>query len=283
MPEITIISDLHLEFCDPCNLPGGDLLLMAGDIFSAFPLQPEKQDADSRGARRRAIAFCHQQLSKYERVLYIMGNHEHYRFLFEETAAFLRTFLAEHAPHVQLLDDEAVELNGVTFLGTTLWGRCGFGTADEYRVANDMRDFTAIRTEMPPPPGMALLEGRRTFRPSDAFAAHEKALAFLEASVPADKPVVLMTHHGPSFMSAHGHEYGTPYLDSAYCANLVDFFYQHPNIQMAIHGHTHHREHYRIAQTLVVANPRGYYPYERISKNFDPLAVDVSWQDLLKT
>lgn len=162
-----------------------------------------------------------------------------------------------------------------------MWGICGVGTADEYLVANGMRDFTAIRTKLPYPgkdwpfdvdPETGLLARSRTFQPFDANREHEAALAFLRRSIPADKPVVLLTHHAPSFQSCHGAEYGTTYLDTAYGANLVDIFFAHPNIKFAVHGHTHHREWYQINQTWIVANPRGYYPHERVSKDFDPLS-----------
>src|SRR5688572_22842752 len=117
----SIVSDLHLEMCDPCHLPGGDILLLAGDNFGAAVLHPRKNDADSRSARRRQIAFAKHQLSKYQIGYAVLGNHEHYGHLFEETAAVIREFFAEHAPHIHLLDNGLAELDGVAILGCTLW------------------------------------------------------------------------------------------------------------------------------------------------------------------
>src|ERR1700741_3729700 len=40
--RISIMSDLHLEFADLSGLPGGDTLLLAGDIFTAAPMQERR-------------------------------------------------------------------------------------------------------------------------------------------------------------------------------------------------------------------------------------------------
>lgn len=279
--KITSISDLHLEMCISTDLPGGDLLLMAGDIFSAFPFLAGKNDADSRKVRKRTEIFCREQLSKYARVLYVKGNHEAYRATFEDVTPILRAALGDFAPNVQLLDDEAVEIDGIVFLGTTLWAKCGVGTAEEYRIANVMRDFSAIRVKAEAGDARADRWGMRAFQPADAAEEHTKALAFLERAIPADKPAVLLTHHAPTFLSGHGVEMGSAYLDDAYCANLFDIFARHPNIKLAVHGHTHIPERYRVEQALVLSNPRGYFPYERRAKFFEPSAADITLEELL--
>ena len=40
MSVVSVMSDLHLEFAD-IELPGGDILLLPGDIFLAASLKPE--------------------------------------------------------------------------------------------------------------------------------------------------------------------------------------------------------------------------------------------------
>lgn len=254
---------------------------MAGDMFAADYLLPNKNDADSRGARNRAAKFCQNQLSKYGQVLYVMGNHEHYRGIFENTAGILRGFLAEHAPNTTLLDDEVIEIDGVRFLGTTLWASCGVpDPVKQWDIAGYMRDFRVIRTTASTGLDVRMDKGTRAFRPEDANAAHEKAKQFLADNVKSSLPTVLLMHHAPSYESAHGASYGEPNLDDAYCSNLVDFILAHDNIKRAIHGHTHHRENYRIGNALVVANPRGYFPRERISRSFDPSAYDFELDTL---
>lgn len=283
--KISIISDFHLEMCISTPLPGGDLLLMAGDMFSAHSVAPHRTDADGRKVRSRSLTFCATQLSKYAKVFYVLGNHEHYFGTFETTAAELERFL-EPFPNITLLDKEVAEVEGVRILGTTLWSRCGIGRpgAMDRRIGNAMNDFRLIKTTHAPPDKMTLdRKGQRVFQPVDANREHQSALTFLkrELKTGGETPTILLTHHAPSFKSAHGHEYGSEYLDDAYCANLEKLITDHPNIRLAVHGHTHHREHYRIGRTLVKANARGYFPEERSSRGFDPSEGDLEFEDLI--
>ena len=255
---------------------------MAGDIFSADFIRPWRTDKEARRARQRAETFVTTQLRKYERVLYVMGNHEHWGEFVEDSAVRLKLFLENYAPNTRLLDNEKEEIDGVVFMGTTLWANCGFGTAEEWLINNGMRDFSRIRTRHPPlsPHALHRESGHRAFQPSDAHRLHQQNKQWLLDSTPKDRPVVLITHHAPSFKSGHGVEYNTAYLDDAYCGNLVDYLLEHPNIKLAVHGHTHHPEHYRIGETLVISNPRGYFPDEQISRHFDPQAEDIATEEI---
>ena len=246
---------------------------MAGDIFSAFPLRAFRTDAESRKEHKRFERFCRTELSKYQHVLYVMGNHEYWRDYMPDVPGLLRDFLAEHAPHVRLLDNEATQIGGVHFVGTTLWADHGSGGPDELLIRRGYNDFNRIWV---PSQCEFARKGRRRALPHDLKALHQAAIAFLHQTIPGlGEPVVLITHHAPSWQSAHGHDYGTPYLDPCYCSNQVDFILQNPHIKLAIHGHTHHRENYQIGDTKILSNPRGYYPIERIARWFDPAAADL--------
>jgi hypothetical protein len=62
--KISIMSDLHLEFAPLSGLPGGDVLILAGDIWLVRDMRPEKNDAGSRSRRKRYVKFCREELSK---------------------------------------------------------------------------------------------------------------------------------------------------------------------------------------------------------------------------
>jgi hypothetical protein len=106
-----------------------DVVILAGDIS-----RPER-------AAPWALAFD-------KPVIYVIGNHEFYgSSLPEVKAAFHRLF---DGTHVHLLDDSAVELGGVRFLGSTLWTDFlahgeGERQAEAMRATSEY-DFKRVRT-----------------------------------------------------------------------------------------------------------------------------------------
>ena len=84
--KIQLISDCHLNWAD-LELPGGDLLIAAGDIMEAGHLRladntrkPEFVEIANRYRR-----FIKEEFSKYKDVIYILGNHEHYNNAYQDT------------------------------------------------------------------------------------------------------------------------------------------------------------------------------------------------------
>ena len=65
-------------------------------------------------------------------VLYVLGNHEFYGSSIDGAAAELKRLCA--GTHVHVLDDSEIVIDGVRFLGTTLWTDFMlFGDGDERR------------------------------------------------------------------------------------------------------------------------------------------------------
>jgi predicted phosphodiesterase len=63
--NITLLSDLHLEFNNPVQPGEGEVLVLAGDITTVDTV---KKDA----------AFFKSASDNYDLVIYIPGNHEYY-------------------------------------------------------------------------------------------------------------------------------------------------------------------------------------------------------------
>ena len=110
--KLNILSDLHLGVAGmerPRN--AADVVILAGDIA-----RPE------RGAEF-ALGFD-------KPVLYVPGNHEFYGSSFRATVAELKARCA--GSHVHVLDDDEIVIDGVRFLGSTLWTDFNlFGTGSE--------------------------------------------------------------------------------------------------------------------------------------------------------
>ena len=128
--HVNVISDLHLEFGD-LELPGGDVLILSGDIAESRTLRKYKYDplnlmTEEGNPKRldRAARFFQEECAKYRQVIYVMGNHEHYHGKYTKT---WHELIAEMPDNVEVLEDQHIEIDGVLFLGATLWTDCNKG------------------------------------------------------------------------------------------------------------------------------------------------------------
>jgi predicted phosphodiesterase len=199
-------------------------------------------------------------------VVYVAGNHEFYGGSLEATVAELRR-LAASTP-VRILDNEALVIDGVRFLGSTLWTDFmlrgpGAPKAAAMREAERLiRDFQRIEA----------------FTPEHSARLFQRNAAWLERMLrePHEGPTVVVTHHAPSPMSIHPRFAGS-LLNNCFVSDaerLVDG----RRCALWIHGHTHDSFDYRLNGARVLCNPRGYAK-NGVNENrvFDPaLVVDLA-------
>jgi len=249
--KLHILSDLHLSVC-PMERPQAeaDMVILAGDIS-----RPAE-------AAQWAAGFG-------KPVLYVPGNHEFYGGSIDGTLAQLR----EHCGRagVRLLDREACVIDGVRFLGATLWTDFRlFADATQQELAQQgamrfMRDFSRIRLRESED---ALLT------PESSAELHAGYLAWLRARLdePHAGPTVVITHHAPSTRSIAARFAGSP-INAGFVTDLESLMGRE-RVALWIHGHTHDSFDYELNGTRVVCNPRGYAKGE-VNENraFDPLKV----------
>lgn len=247
--KLHILSDLHLGVgaLEPPRTDA-DLVVLAGDI-----------------ARPAAAVAWAQRFGKP--VLYVLGNHEFYGGSLDGTVAEFRRLCAGTA--VRLLDDEAVVIDGVRFLGSTLWSDFRlFATEQERQQAIEMaqqlvRDFSRIRRRE---------DGEALFTPDDAAARFARHAAWLDRQLDAPHagPTVVITHHAPSCQSIHPRFTGSP-LNACFVSD-ADHLLRDRRAALWIHGHTHDSFDYRVHGTRVLCNSRGYAK-DGVNENarFDPL------------
>jgi hypothetical protein len=249
-------------------MPEGDVLILAGDITLIGALDPE-DDLYDPGAvvRERTLDFLEQCRHGFERIFYLIGNHEPYHYDLTRTPNSIRRWLSG----VELLENRAVALTGdVILVGGTLWTDMNKGR-DAIPVGSAMNDFRIIRIadEDDPQGGQT-----RLFRPRDAMAMFEKTKRCIAetASANPDKTIVVATHHAPSVQGLNvEHTRGSATsIDAAYYSDLHAFIEGLPNIKWWLHGHTHLQKAYRIGQCHVLSNARGYIGHERCADAFDP-------------
>ncbi|KAB2919980.1 MAG: hypothetical protein F9K29_03750 [Hyphomicrobiaceae bacterium] len=248
------LSDLHLETQDFARrLPGGDVLIIAGDLCHARCLDPARTDKYSIDQRARVMRFIDEARRNFAHVLMIPGNHEHYDGVFEDTVRLLR----RHLPGVTVLDDETTEIDGVRFFGSTLWSDFDGGSeACMNGVRRRMGEFFFVKTRSRDSEGN---ETFAKFRPENAFAAHEKAWSALIGAVTeqAGEPTIVITHHAPSLQGLNPKFKGNG-LHGAYASALDDKIAALSGVPVWVHGHTHIARTYRIGATSVRSNALGF-------------------------
>jgi predicted phosphodiesterase len=248
--RIHVLSDLHLEFA-PFTPPSvdADVVVLAGDVHPGL-----------RGLAWAAVQWPDRP------VVLVPGNHEFYGHTYQALVRKLEARAASLSPHVHVLSDRAVVVDGVRFLGATLWtdfALLGAAPVGMAAAQTEMSDFRRIRVE--PRYGKA--------RPTDAVLWHHRSTRWLRERLhePHAGPTVVVTHHAPSRRSLNP-LYSDP-VASAYASNL-DALVEESRVPLWVHGHTHHCVDYRLGTTRVLSNQRGY-PDEPVG-GFDPaLVVDV--------
>ena len=230
--KIHILSDLHQEFAEYFPAPvNADVVILAGDTHKGL----------------NGIKWA-QKVFASTPVIYIAGNHEYYGKNFRGNLQHMRETAQDS--NVYFLENEAIKLGDITFLGTTLWTDLNFHgnrPLAEASVVQEMNDYKAIRME----------PKYRKLRPQDTMGMFKEAKTWLEktiAGTPGKK--VVITHHGVSHQSV-APEFLNHTCQPAYTSELTPFILDNP-VNLWIHGHTHKVFDYTIGTTRVITNPRGY-------------------------
>jgi len=238
--KLKIYSDLHTEFQRGSYptfwLPevheddNDTVLILAGDI--------------DLGAW--SVAYASELSDRFYEVILVLGNHD----LWMEN---IHTFYTEagrliNKPNVRILQNEAITIDGVEFLGTTLW--TDINSKDPFSVWNAPKvmvpDFENIRF------------GPDNTRLTSSIWLQENDIArdFLKKTISPAKTQVVITHHAPSFSCATGNPHSGDSNDCYFYNGGMDDLVADAGYW--IFGHTHHKFDQYLGDTRVISNPRGY-------------------------
>ncbi|MBZ9763308.1 metallophosphoesterase [Mesorhizobium sp. CA8] len=251
--KIWLFSDLHLEVADlrePLVIPDADVCIVAGDLCRA--------PAD--GVRWLAKHVAHAMTC-----IYVAGNHEFYKGAIKEGLEAGHSAAAGF-PNIHFLEKEMVIVDGVRFIGATLWtdyrieGRPQVAMFHARQRMNDYRKIAARRNPW------------ERFVPATAYRLHQQSRLFIDSSLRADPTkTVVVTHHLPHASSIPPRLKGD-LLNAAYASDLCSVI-EVGKPALWVHGHTHDSCDYTVGDTRIVCNPRGY---DGENANFDPcLTVQV--------
>jgi Icc-related predicted phosphoesterase len=261
MTKFHYASDLHIEFALPkAEDVTGENLILAGDILTLVSLNPIMNDAGNRKRRDRFNLFFDHAHENFKRVFFVTGNHESYNF----DIAAESDYIAKYLPGVIHLNNSSYEFDdGTVILGGALWTDMNRNNPiDHAAVGAGMNDFKIIyNTEKSP---------FSVFSTYDAYVRHQETLKFLteETEKYKDRKCVVVTHHAPSRQGLNPHHSGHGAIDAGYYSDLEEFILDRPQIKTWVHGHTHIQKQYKIGETNVLSNARGYEGYEACADRF---------------
>lgn len=248
--KLHILSDLHLEFSNfspPAT--DADVVILAGDI-----------DLNTKGVKWAIETFKGP-------VIFVPGNHEFYGGSLGRTLTKVSELAKDSNVHV--LDRESIVIDGVRFIGTTLWTDfrlTGNQPLAQLDALKRMFDYKMIRKSY-----------IQKIKPDDILQQHAQARFYVEQKLEEyfSGKTVVVSHHAPSELSIHRrYRDRTDHLNAAYASRL-DHLMGGELVALWVHGHTHDSFDYDIYGTRVVCNPRGYVPDEP-NQEFDPgLVVEI--------
>jgi Icc-related predicted phosphoesterase len=264
--KLLVLSDLHRDFrpFEPIHQgrridEAADVVVLAGDI-----------DEGTRGLRWAREAFPHKP------IVYVAGNHEfygkHWTRLLDGMREVARTL------EIHFLEDQAVEIGGIRFLGCTLWTDFDLNGPLFRRLSMSaarecMNDYQRIRVDRIPE--MVWVRSK-VLIPQLTALRHRASREWLQGELGRGDPArkVVVTHHAPHPVSVEARHHGDD-LTPAYASDLSALMGQSA---LWIHGHMHHSVDAVVDVTRIVCNPRGYGYKDGTFENgrFEPeFVVDV--------
>jgi predicted phosphodiesterase len=258
--KLQLHSDLHLE---GFSAPVPDLfnayiipeknawLVLAGDIFSGKHFD-------------RLTEFLTICTDKFEKVLYVLGNHEAYGTSLQAVDEYHDKLAFSNLWHTGITDVKVfTEHPEFKFILGTFWADGGKQPLDSLAVYEGLNDFKKID------------DFASKFSVRDMKRLHEKQQTLFDIALSAGtKKNVCITHHLPSRELVHprfkhwGDGINGGFAsDSDHLIEKADFW---------LHGHTHDRIETALHGCKIYCNPTGYVSeYRNATIGGRPMIIDL--------
>ena len=244
--KIRLLSDLHTEFrlpyktADFAEYRGEDVLVLAGDIASGSTNVMD------------VIKFFKAQ--GFPNIVYVPGNHEYYGGNFTEFNEKMQD-KCNRCANVYYLNPGQVEIDGVLFVGGTLWTNFADSPVSQWHAKRSINDFRVIKN----------------FDVSVAYDTYYQHVDFIKTAYEArnNRKVVVVTHFLPARECIAPRWQGPDLLNDYFANNLGEYISGMSDTTW-LFGHTHDATSIELGTTRVIANPHGYYGAVDDGAGFDP-------------
>lgn len=251
--KICYMSDVHAErlWKVPGWLPQlppiADVLILAGDISVG-------EDLINVVARIRSVLVT-------TTIIVIGGNHEFYG---ENRKSLLEKYRSafDGRGGVYFLENSKVEINGITFIGATLWSDLSYPVPGKTTFEiiewsdENVGDFVRI-----------MEDDYRKFNAKLMISLCDESKSEIERMLKSSEPskTVVITHFPPHFELANKNykvSDGTPFF-FADCSELIN---KHKPAYW-VYGHNHMSSSIKIDSTWFLSNQIGYFGVKDVTNN----------------
>lgn len=282
LTDIKVFSDLHLDFDYNAKIkknqfkPEIDLwkpisldndknttLILAGDIWHS-----------KKGFNFMNYSWYKEICKNYKYVILVLGNHDYWGGnLNTELKKIKEEIENQKINNLFVLNNDFIDFNNFRVLGTTLW--LDFNNKN----SNVLNIYNAISSDK-----KYIRVGNNFSKIKDfnIFNEHVAARNFLKNNLSQEKENFIITHHPPTINALNDNDIDTinnkKHLISLnqknfndYYSLFLDFNYMEDfilnnNISYWIYGHSHECKNYKIGNTNLINNSRGYVG---MNSNFD--------------
>lgn len=255
--KLWIWSDVHVEqqpigFPSREQAPECDAIVIAGDLNSA-PNMPFMTE------------FL---IDRYDKpIIYAPGNHEFYRAAGERDRSLdsdrraikaIELMSRDWPQRFYCLDEDELVIDGVRFIGATLWVDFQMNLPTQSALPQRMREAHTMLNDF-----------RMIYMPDGEHLTSERMLELHRSSAAyiRDKltekfkgSTVVLTHHMPHPACTppiYANETGN-YLFACGPGAFDDILHSEFGPELWICGHTHHAFDIRVGRSRIVCNPHGY-------------------------
>lgn len=223
MTEVYIASDLHIDVQMDLgdslidSFPVADIGVFAGDL------------CEVRYLKDTLTKLC----EAFPQVIYVPGNHEYYHSTWSNVEKVISD-AANKLGNLHWLHDSKIKVDGINFIGSTLWFPNSRAVLKNKSRLNDFRFIREFEPEV-----------------YNRFAA---SVEYFKNNIEDGDWVV--THHSPSHQSVPLRFKGSEI--NCFFANHLEYLIYKNRPAKWIHGHHHNNCDYMLGPTHVYCNPHGY-------------------------
>lgn len=282
-------SDLHLEFLEDVKIVHPNMTpeekTLAIKNYTDIIFEPLPNDKETTLILAgdimlliyipRYMDFWEHISQRFKHVIWVFGNHEWFNHSIKPSNVKKAKNHLSKYDNIHILYNEHIELEGVHYIGATLWSNLGDGSIFTTKsIANVSYDYKKI----------TFLENGNygKLRPRQVIKMNMDQRNFIKNKLLElkndDKPTYVISHHPPSIKAISEEHKAT---DIAYWSDFSIFDFETLIEDDALpdlwfHGHIHSTLKYyyldkRGNKFYLMSNSRGYPSKDDLNKDYNPI------------